>query len=277
MPLVRKRPKRKPRLPKPPNLIGNQSRYLASINVLLDVYQRMVWDELTNIIPSITNRQDDDSDFISSAFNRIRDQLDLNIPKSSYERTAIDAAVTVNRANKGYYEELTSRVLGVNPLQHEPWLNESMKLFVRENASLIQTLPTEGLSDIEQMVYRESRRGLSPKDMRAKIREEFEVTEGRARVIARDQVGKFNANLTEKRQTNLGITEYIWRDSGDGRVRSQSNTKGYSDHSHLDGTKQKWSDPPVTVFKGKRAGERNHPGEDIQCRCWADPVIDHLL
>lgn len=245
--------------------------------MLLDVYRQTVWQEMERLIPAITAKQDDDSDYIKNAFDRLRATLGQRLQDRDYQQAALDGASMVNRANQAYHAELINRVRGVNPIMMEPWLDESMKSFIRENSSLIKTIPTEGLSDIEQMVYRESRRGLSPKDMRAKIREEFDVSEGRARVLARDQIGKFNANLSEKRQTNLGITEYIWRDSADGRVRSLSNTKGYSGHAHLNGKRIKWSEPPVTVFKGKRAGERNHAGEDILCRCWADPVIDHLL
>jgi uncharacterized protein with gpF-like domain len=37
-----------------------------------------------------------------------------------------------------------------------------------------------------------------------------------------------------------------------------------------------WQYPPITVLKGKRAGERNHPGKDINCKCWSQPVIEDL-
>jgi len=237
--------------------------------MLLDVYRQTVWQEMEKLIPSITAKQDDDSDYIKNAFDRLRTTLGQRLKDRDYQQAALDGASMANRVNQAYHVELINRVRGVNPIMVEPWLDESMKSFIRENSSLIKTIPTEGLSDIEQMVYRESRRGLSPKDMRAKIRDEFDVSEGRARVLARDQIGKFNANLTEKRQTNLGITEYTWRTSKDGRVRDR--------HEHLEGTKHKWSEPPITVTTGKRAGERNHPGEDIQCRCYAEPDIDHLL
>jgi uncharacterized protein with gpF-like domain len=37
-----------------------------------------------------------------------------------------------------------------------------------------------------------------------------------------------------------------------------------------------WKFPPVTVLTGKRSGERNHPGQDINCKCWAEPVLEDL-
>ncbi len=44
---------------------------------------------------------------------------------------------------------------------------------------------------------------------------------------------------------------YIWRTAGDERVRPE--------HAQYNGTKRAWSDSP-------------DPGEDFNCRCWAEPV-----
>ena len=65
-------------------------------------------------------------------------------------------------------------------------------------------------------------------------------------------------NLTELRQTSIGVTDYVWSTSGDERVRPE--------HAARNGKVYKWSEPP--------AG--GHPGEDIQCRCRAIPVLDDL-
>lgn len=44
---------------------------------------------------------------------------------------------------------------------------------------------------------------------------------------------------------------YIWRTAGDERVRPE--------HAQYNGTKRAWNDSP-------------NPGEDFNCRCWAEPV-----
>jgi GNAT superfamily N-acetyltransferase len=41
-------------------------------------------------------------------------------------------------------------------------------------------------------------------------------------------------------------------------------------HDELEGTEHAWDDPPVT----DKYGNRNHPGEDYQCRCVAVPILD---
>ena len=84
----------------------------------------------------------------------------------------------------------------------------------------------------------------------------FGTIEGRAKVIARDQVGKLNGQLTQARQQALGITEYVWRTSRDQRVRDA--------HADRDGRRFRWSTAPAD----------GHPGHPVQCRCVAEGVID---
>ena len=56
----------------------------------------------------------------------------------------------------------------------------------------------------------------------------------------------------------LGITQYIWRTSRDERVRES--------HLVLEGKTFSWDSPP----------DVGHPGQDINCRCTAEPVIPGL-
>ena len=269
MPLI----KNKPRVPKPRSNIHLEHHYAASIILLLKPFHKLVESVLFPVLPKIIKsdsiRADDDADLIDNAIKEIRKRYSKIVNEKKIKNTSVDTAKRVNRQNKDYHDQTMQSILGINPIQTEPWLKPAVNKFVNENASLIKTIPTESLSDIEQMVYRDSSRALSTPELKEKIKEQFEVSEGRARVIARDQVAKFNSSLTEERQVNAGITTYTWKTSDDSRVRS--------DHSHLDGKVFNWKEPPVTVTTGKRAGERNHPGQDILCRCQAIPVLDDLI
>jgi SPP1 gp7 family putative phage head morphogenesis protein len=64
----------------------------------------------------------------------------------------------------------------------------------------------------------------------------------------------FNAKLTEVRMQEAGATHYIWHSRDDKRVRPS--------HAANDGKVFAWDNPPET----------GHPGEDYNCRCWAEPV-----
>jgi SPP1 gp7 family putative phage head morphogenesis protein len=168
------------------------------------------------------------------------------------------------------------RQTGTKPLPAQLNVDEFIQDSLQANISLIKTVPGQYFSQIEQITKDAVRKGELTATARAKIQELTGNAKNRARLIARDQIGKLTANIEEARQRKSGVTEYIWRTRQDGRVRSLANSDGYSDHKRLEGVIIKWNDPPVTVFKGKRAGERHHAGTDIQDRCWPQAIYDEI-
>jgi len=108
--------------------------------------------------------------------------------------------------------------------------------------------------------------GLRVEELMRQVRERFDVSDSRAQLIARDQVGKFNGELARVRAQSLGVETYVWSTSKDQRVRS--------DHSELEGTVQRYASPPVVDVKTGRTG---NPGDDYQCRCQALPQVSALL
>jgi SPP1 gp7 family putative phage head morphogenesis protein len=107
-------------------------------------------------------------------------------------------------------------------------------------------------------VIRENR-GVHPNDLRKLIQEKTGASKGKAKLWARDQVLKFNAEVTKNRHQSLGIEEYVWTTSRDERVRDR--------HRELADRKFRYDDPPLS--KDRRP---INPGEDYQCRCIAFPV-----
>lgn len=168
------------------------------------------------------------------------------------------------------------RQTGGKPIPEQINVDEFVNESLARNVNLVKTIPSKYFSDIDTAV----RNAVSKGELTGVVKETIQKIQkdgkSRARLIARDQVGKLVGNIEEARQRKLGITHYIWRTAQDSRVRSFANTNGASDHRRLEGTLQKWSSPPVTTFKGKLAGERTHPGEAIQCRCNAQAVYDDL-
>lgn len=100
-------------------------------------------------------------------------------------------------------------------------------------------------------------------------------TRNRARLIARDQVGKLNGELQQQRQADLGIERYIWRTVGDNAVRPS--------HAAMDGETCRWDDPTVYLSGSRWAnrssigGVEEHPGQDYQCRCSADADFSEIV
>lgn len=171
------------------------------------------------------------------------------------------AARKVSDQNKGEFQ----RLLSVDVFGTEPWLRPLAEDWVAENVSRVRGMGEAALADMEQTILRMVRGGASKVDIQKQIEERFAVGVNRAKLIARDQVSKFNGQLTKERQTRLGIIKYRWRTSEDIRVREE--------HRRLNGKIFFWAKPPIT----NKRGEHNHPGGDVGCRCWAEPIMDDIL
>lgn len=137
-----------------------------------------------------------------------------------------------------------------------PGLKRAMKKASEENVELITSVPEEYFSKLRKRIGNAFETGMRPETLAKEIERVGEVTESRARLIARDQTAKMNSAFNQERQLSLGIEKYEWQTSGDERVRE--------DHASKDGQTFRWDDPP---------SDTGHPGEDIQCRCVAVPLF----
>lgn len=169
--------------------------------------------------------------------------------KAAYERG--------NAQHKARYLREMERALGVDvgTLLNDPVAGAEVRKRVDESVGLITSLDDEMKARLARDIWNGIALGEDRGSLRKLIYESRSVPMSRARLIARDQTAKMYSNLSRIRQEDVGITEYIWRTVGDGAVRPE--------HEALDGTTQRWDAPPSV----------GHPGEDIQCRCIADPVI----
>jgi SPP1 gp7 family putative phage head morphogenesis protein len=131
---------------------------------------------------------------------------------------------------------------------------------IETNIGLIKSIPEQYHGKLRRIINEGIERGDDAFSLRQQINELGQVTERRARFIARDQTAKLNSAITEARQTRVGVTHYFWRTSMDERVRP----------SHLDkeGVRFAWDSPPA---------DTGHPGQDFNCRCSAEPDLSGLL
>jgi SPP1 gp7 family putative phage head morphogenesis protein len=154
-----------------------------------------------------------------------------------------------------------------------------MDKWVADNVALIKTVPQEMLGKMKDIAKQGYLDGATSKTIAKQIQEAYGVDKNHALFIARDQTAKLNAQITQEQQRDAGVSEYIWRTMDDSRVRGTPKTgKGgkslkppTDNHYRLNGTRQKWSEPPIV---DSATGRRCHPGEDYQCRCVALPVFD---
>ena len=149
-------------------------------------------------------------------------------------------------------------ISAVRLLLHEPWLLELLGEFEADNIRLIQSIPAQYLETLHGKMVATIRNGGSHRDLVTLIRDSYRLPKSRARLIARDQTGKLNGQLTRYRQQQIGVEEYVWRGVLDSREREH--------HIEREGGKFRWSEPP----------EGGHPGMDFQCRCYAEAVFPDL-
>lgn len=204
------------------------------------------------------SRADDYHDEIGATFDWIRTDYLRRVPDDQVRQTARAAGMDVSAHNRKEVSGQFRSVLGLDVLASEPWLSAMVGGFVKENVSLIKSIPSRYFDEVENIVERGVRSGRRAEDIAPEIRKRFGVSESRAALIARDQVGKFNGQLTRQRHQDLGLKRYRWRNSRDERVRG--NPGGlYPDakysHHEREGKVYAYAKPPPD----------GNPGEPIRC------------
>lgn len=193
---------------------------------------------------------------VENLMTSIAEQYAYKVSKRIIRDKVLQVFQRVNRLNNVEFRKTLKSALGVDIFQAEPWLNQHSDVWVRENVRLIKSVQTQYFDRIEAMVLQTVKDGDMTVELAAKIKEIGGVSERRANVIARDQVGKLNGQLTKYRQMNVGIDKYEWSTAGDRRVRPA--------HRNRSGKTYRWDSPPPD----------GHPGEAVLCRCSAVPIID---
>ncbi|MEW5804904.1 MAG: phage minor head protein [bacterium] len=204
-------------------------------------------------------------ELITRIFSNIRIGLTLRIKDVNVQATSDLFARRANAFHKAQVDRQFETVLGLKVLSTEKWLEPLVSSFVEKNVTLIKSIPADSLKKVEDMVRHTVERGVSTEALIQNIVDEFGLARNRAHLIARDQIAKYLGKMTELRQKDVGVTEYIWSTSKDERVRPK--------HAAVDGQKFSWDDPPAVGSKG----EKYHPGQDYQCRCVALPVLDQFF
>lgn len=139
-----------------------------------------------------------------------------------------------------------------------------IKAAIEENVKLIRSIPTKFLGNVQEIVTEAITRGKGLADIVPQLQHQHGLTLKRARLIANDQVRKTTAALNTARAEANGIRKFEWVHSGGGREPRQL-------HLQLDGQVFEYADLPVI---DERTGERGVPGQLINCRCTARPILD---
>lgn len=134
-----------------------------------------------------------------------------------------------------------------------------MRGLLDDQVSLIISLPTEAAQRVHRLTTEGMLQGTRSSEIAKEIMRTGEVTEARAKLIARTEVGRTATALTQARAQSVGSVAYIWRTAGDAQVRPS--------HKAMNGQVVRWDDPP-TLDKLK-----GHAGAVPNCRCIPLPIL----
>ncbi len=202
---------------------------------------------------------------IAARIQRIAERI---VGSKDFLRSLANIAGVVQSFSREQFQRQVRAAIGVDLPAAEPAFHGIIHGFRQQNTALIKTLADDKVSRVRRVLF-EAGSSTRVEDIAARLQEETGITDRHAALIARDQVLKLNGAITAKRHADAGITTYIWRTSRDGRVREG--------HRELEGTRQDPKNPPVVFVPppGSRQKERQaNPGQDFQCRCTMEPVIE---
>jgi SPP1 gp7 family putative phage head morphogenesis protein len=208
-------------------------------------------------------RHDAYADLIGLALDGIRVNVAARISEAEAAQVSKSFAQRVAEFNRTQVDRQFAAVLGIPVLRQERWLADKLSAFVTGNVSLIKDIGDKGVADVSAMIMARVEAGDSLSTISKAIEQRLEVVQRRAQFIARDQVSKLNGKLTELRQREVGVEKYRWRAVKDGATRASHLQNDFTNS----GLAVSWDDPPET----------GHPGEDYQCRCSAEPVLDEFI
>lgn len=146
--------------------------------------------------------------------------------------------------------------------------NDEFNGLILQSADLIKTLPRNIATRVVKRVTKLGIEGKRAYEISEDIKKYFpEATKASATLIARTQVAKTYAYITETRAKSVGVTYYIWHTVGGPRVRDS--------HQHMNNVIVFYSDPPSPEeLIGKKSQGRYHAGGIYNCRCYEEPVLD---
>lgn len=152
-------------------------------------------------------------------------------------------------------------------------LGDTLSIAIQQNVDLITSIKNDFINDIGSNVFTNYKKGFRHSELINEIRARGNVSYSRAKLIARDQTAKINADFEEERNKKLGFDIYKWKGTGDERERDS--------HMVLNNMLCKYSDPTVysddegKTWKKRKSigGFIGKCGEDYQCRCLAIPYI----
>jgi len=238
-------------------------RIVKGLEKLSEEYLIPVLEETQNEYDQ-TALTDDYKTDVNTAFRQMERELS-NQAQALNEYANRVATVAVDKEGKFHRRKWVAEInrlagVDIGDLLQDKNIESLFLKRIEANVELIRTIPEKYLDTVQAKVLQGLQKGSNFFSIRKDILKIGESTRYRAKLIARDQMSKLNGALNQFRQQDIGIDSYTWVTAGDERVRP--------DHKSKNNKVFQWNSPPP---------DTGHPGQDIQCRCVANPNFTGLL
>ncbi len=195
---------------------------------------------------------------LEGAEKLLRQYADLVTPWA--KQSAANMVASVNRKNVQAWSSVANRAgVDMRRLLNGSRIGEAVQTRIAENMRLIRSVVIGAADEVASLVKESMVTGTRAEDLAGSIAHIGEVSDARARVIARTEVSKASTALTLARAETVGSRGYIWRTAKDGDTRSS--------HRAMEGVFVPWDKPPTLD------GMTGHAGEFPNCRCYPEPVV----
>ena len=159
--------------------------------------------------------------------------------------------------------------IDITPFMSDLRIRPIMEKAIEDNVRLITKIPRDILPKMISDFEKVFEAGFDQERLLGIINKRFKIGGSRAKLIARDQTSKVIGQLTEARQTGIGINSYLWITMDDESVVGNpagefpEGNEMHMNHFVRNGVEFFWNNPPAD----------GHPGQAINCRCVAQAVI----
>ncbi len=188
------------------------------------------------------------------------DEIQKNLPEELGARE-IDATSAIKSVSEGF--DHVARSMTVKPTLSEKSKEDMAKNYSTNLDLWVKKFTEREILELREIAEENAQKGVRAEFLADKIRRRFGVSASKAKFLAQQETSLFMSKFRAQRFGDAGVKRYIWRTSGDVKVRS--------DHKKLNGRIFSYTDPPVV---DEATGRKGNPGEDYGCRCVDQPILE---
>ena len=244
-------------------------QYFKQLNQLTEAMRKDVREQLMPLVKALESQYA--ADGYADQLTQMVAILSLkygNIASVHAKPTAEKMVGSVSSKNQKAFNASIKKEVGVDlsTILSDEGLSDFLEAQVNKNVSLIKSIPGEYFKSIETTVMNGVANGMRWEEIAKEIGGIKDISsvngklQNRIKLIARNETSNINASINKRRQEQLGVDKFKWITAKDERVRDS--------HAKIDGNIYDWDNLPTVD------GVKTSPGQPINCRCVAIPVIE---